>query len=70
MTTALTVLRLLAAAPLTQRELARRVGARDVVRVLRLLTRSRLVGRTVDPLDRRRTLIAITPLGLERLGDE
>ncbi|MFC7615988.1 hypothetical protein ACFQV2_23400 [Actinokineospora soli] len=45
----LAVLRLLAAAPLPQRELARRLADGELGRTLRLLARSRLVSRTVDP---------------------
>lgn len=66
--TGIAVLRLLAAAPLTRRELASRVPGVELGRTVAELVRSRLVGRTVDPADRRRTLIAITPQGLARLG--
>ncbi|GAA4434341.1 hypothetical protein GCM10023148_40530 [Actinokineospora soli] len=66
----LALIPLLATAPLPAWVLARRLADGELGRTLRLLARSRLVSRTVDPLDRRRTLVAITPLGLARLGEQ
>lgn len=65
--TGIAVLRLLAAAPLTRSELASRVPGVELGGAVAALLRSRLVGRTVDPADRRRTLLTITPRGLARL---
>lgn len=56
--------------PISQADLGRRLGIdrSDVVALLNRLGDDGLVHREPDPRDRRRNSVAITPLGLERLG--
>ncbi|MGX7828702.1 MarR family winged helix-turn-helix transcriptional regulator [Actinokineospora sp. 24-640] len=63
----LIALHLLVAAPSSQRELARRAKVTDqtMSRTVERLAKARMVGRGVDPADRRRTLVTITDRGRE-----
>ncbi|MDP9793747.1 DNA-binding MarR family transcriptional regulator [Catenuloplanes nepalensis] len=60
----------LADGPLPQRELARRSHVTDqtMSRTIERLARTAHVARTMDPADRRRTQVAITPLGTAALA--
>ncbi|MDR7320029.1 MarR family winged helix-turn-helix transcriptional regulator [Catenuloplanes sp. NPDC020197] len=60
----------LAGGPLTQRDLARRSRVTDqtISRTVDRLARTGHIARTTDASDRRRTLVAITPLGADALA--